>query len=278
MSAQAIGYRALAVNLSDLAAMGAMPRLALLSMALPPALPLADFDGIGDGLAELAARAATHIVGGNLTRTPGPLTIDITVVGTVKPRRALTRSGARPGDDLYVTGTIGAAIAGLQILQATHSTQATHVTHSTHVACIDRYRRPVPRLRAGALLARNRVATACIDLSDGLAEAAHQMAEASGVGIALDADTIPIDAAARDWFVSRGADPVAAALTGGDDYELLFAVRPKMRRRAQALARFFDVPMTRVGVCTADGGASLIRSTAAESRPLPLPRGYGHFR
>ena len=107
----AIGHRALAVNLSDLAAMGAAPRLALLSMALPPALPLADFDAIVAGFAALAARHALHVVGGNLTRSPGPLMIDVTVMGTVKRRQALTRSGARPGDDLYVSGTLGVAAA-----------------------------------------------------------------------------------------------------------------------------------------------------------------------
>src|SRR5206468_9486160 len=115
----AIGHRALAVNLSDLAAMGAAPRLALLSLALPEALPLGDFDGIVAGFAALAARYRVHVAGGNLTRSPGPLVVDVTVAGTVKRRRALLRSGARPGDALYVSGTIGAAAAGLQKLQST---------------------------------------------------------------------------------------------------------------------------------------------------------------
>src|SRR5436190_834022 len=114
----AIGHRALAVNLSDLAAMGAAPRLALLSLALPPGLPLATFDGMIVGLTALAARHHLHVGGGNVTRSPGPLMIDITVAGTVKRRRALTRAGARPGDELYVSGTIGAAAAGLQMLRA----------------------------------------------------------------------------------------------------------------------------------------------------------------
>src|SRR4051812_5705165 len=112
----AIGHRALAVNLSDLAAMGAAPRLALLSLALPPLFLLDDFDGLIGGLARLAAHHRLHVVGGNLTRSPGPLMIDVTVVGAVKRRQALTRSGARPGDDLYVSGTLGAAAAGLAML------------------------------------------------------------------------------------------------------------------------------------------------------------------
>ena len=284
MPADAIGHRALAVNLSDLAAMGATPRVALLSMALPGALPLADFDGIVDGLAALAAQTSTHLVGGNLSRTPGPLTIDITVVGTVKPRRVLTRGGAHPGDELYVTGAIGAACAGLEMLRSagtadpTRSTHQTHVTHSTHLTCIARYQRPAPRLRVGGLLARNRVASACIDLSDGLADGARQIAEASGVGVEVHAESLPVDPCARDWFASHGRDAISESLTGGDDYELLFAVRPRLRRRFEGVARHFDVPVTRVGVCTAEAGARLVRSAADGATSTPLPRGYGHFR
>src|SRR5438045_6805398 len=112
----AIGHRALAVNLSDLAAMGAAPRLALLSMALPPALTVSEFDGIIGGFLALASAHRLHVVGGTLTRTPGPLTIGVTVVGTVKRRQAMTRAGARPGDEVYVSGSIGGAAAGLRAL------------------------------------------------------------------------------------------------------------------------------------------------------------------
>jgi thiamine-monophosphate kinase len=274
---EAIGHRALAVNLSDLAAMGATPRMALLSMALPAAFPLADFDRILDGLAALAADTGTHIVGGNLTHTPGPLTIDITVVGTVKPRRALTRTGARPGDELYLTGTIGAARAGLEILRAAHPS-SVHQTHAAYQSCVARYQRPSARLRVGALLARNRVASACVDLSDGLADAARQIADASGVGVAIEADSMPVDEGARAWFESRGVDPERSALEAGDDYELLFAVRPRFRRRLNAIARFFDVPVTRVGVCTPDRRATLARPGDNGPLATDLPRGYGHFR
>src|SRR4051812_33001192 len=114
----AIGHRALAVNLSDLAAMGASPRLALLSMALPPELPCADFDALVGGLVQLARTHHVPLVGGNLPRPSGPLVVDVTAAGTAKRRGVLVRSGARPGDEIYVTGTIGGAAAGLQILRA----------------------------------------------------------------------------------------------------------------------------------------------------------------
>jgi thiamine-monophosphate kinase len=273
----AIGHRALAVNLSDLAAMGAAPRLALLSMVLPSALPLADFDAIASGLAALATRHLLHVVGGNLTRSPGPLIIDVTVVGTVKRRQALTRSGARPGDDLYVSGTIGAAAAGLRRCRESLGQHELTVANDDR-RLIDAYLRPTPRVRLGLLVARNRAAAACMDLSDGLADAIHQIADASGVGITIDAAALPIDPAARVFFETRGGDAVVEALIGGDDYELLFAARPRMRRRLAAAAAHGNVPLTRIGRCH-DGRAVTLQRAVGGAAPetLPMPPGYGHF-
>jgi thiamine-monophosphate kinase len=265
----AIGHRALAVNLSDLAAMGAAPRLALLSMALPASLPLADFDGIVAGFTALAARHRLHVAGGNLTRSPGPLMIDVTVMGTVKRRQALTRSGARPGDDVYVSGSLGAARAGLCALQSAISIQPS---------TIDAYLRPEPRLALGIHLARNRAASACMDLSDGLADGVNQIAEASGVGIAIDAAALPIDPAVRAFFESRGGDATVEALTGGDDYELLIAVRPRTQRRLTAAMQRGDVVLTRIGRCTAARGITLRGAGGAAIDAGALPQGFTHFR
>ena len=274
---EAIGHRALAVNLSDLAAMGAAPRLALLSFALPAGLPLADFEGMIVGLARLAASHRIHVVGGNLTRSPGPLMIDITVVGSVKRRQAMTRAGARPGDEIYVSGTIGAAAAGLSMLRET-SYNTTDAASLLRNSCIDRYLRPEPRVRLGLLLSRNRAASASIDLSDGLADGVHRIAEASGVGAIIDADALPIDPGVRAWFEERGVDPVTEALTAGDDYELLMAVRPRTGRRLAAAMRC-GVPLTRIGRCT-ENRATLLRvknGSAVTEAELPSG-GYDHFR
>ena len=272
----AIGHRALAVNLSDLAAMGAAPRLALLSLALPSTLPLRDFDAIVDGFACLAERARMHVAGGNLTKSPGPLMLDVTVVGTVKRRGALLRSGARAGDEIYVSGSIGGAAAGLQMLKAAalaaaHDTSASSRPPGSGGA-IERYLYPDPRVRLGILLGRNRAASACMDLSDGLADAVSQVARASGVGAVVEAASLPIDPDAREWFASRGDDPVAAAIAGGDDYELLVVVRPRLRSRLAAARA--GTPLTRIGVCTAD--RSIVLRGAGGDRPWP--RGYSHFR
>lgn len=262
----AIGRRALAVNLSDLAAMGAAPRLALLSMALPVTLPVADFDAIAGGFAALAAEHRLHLVGGNLTHTPGPLTLDVTLAGTVKRRQALRRDGARPGDELYVSGSIGAAAAGLIMLSGLQGAAGSRA--------VERYLRPEPRVRLGTLLARNRAASACIDLSDGLADGVHRIAHDSGVGVTVDADALPIDEATRATFGRCGREPVAAAITGGDDYELLFTVRPRTRHRLRAAARHGGTPITRIGICTERRDVVLARGGAA---PEAVPAGYSHF-
>jgi thiamine-monophosphate kinase len=280
---EAIGHRALAVNLSDLAAMGAVPRLALLSFALPADLPLADFEGILTGLARLAAAHRIHVAGGNLTRSPGPLMIDITVAGSVKRRQVLTRAGARPGDEIYVSGTLGTAAAGLRMLrEMSFNPKDTKDTNSVSLvsknSCIERYLYPEPRVRLGLLLSRNRAVSASIDLSDGLADGVHRIAEASGVGAVIDADVLPIDPGARAWFEQRGLDPVAEAMTAGDDYELLVTVPQRKGRRLSAATRC-DVPLTRIGTCT-DGRAAVLRvRTGNTVTEAELPAGgYDHFR
>jgi thiamine-monophosphate kinase len=279
----AIGHRALAVNLSDLAAMGATPRLALVSLALPHSLSLAEFDQIMESLIALAGRYRIAIAGGNLTRIDGPLVIDITVLGTVKRRQVLTRSGARAGDDLYVSGTVGTAAAGLQMLRERPVTSvrtsvsgraSDPVDDLAAESCIHRYLYPEPRLRLGSLLGRNRAAMACMDSSDGLADAVRQLAEASGVGATIDAEAVPLDAGARRWFEQRGADAVREAITGGDDYELLIAVRPRGGGRLTAAMRHGGTPLTRIGTCTADP-ALVLRQNGSRHQ---LPRGYSHFR
>jgi thiamine-monophosphate kinase len=273
----AIGHRALAVNLSDLAAMGAAPRLALLSMALPAALPLADFDAIVAGFTALAGKYRLHLAGGNLTRSPGPLMIDVTVMGTVKRRQALTRAGAHPGDDLYVSGSVGTAAAGLALLRDGAATSdEARTPNAGRLASSFLY--PDPRLILGIHLARNRAASACMDLSDGLADAARQIAEASGVGMTIDADALPIDPAARDVFEARGQDAAIEALRGGDDYELLIAVRPRTQRRLTAAMQRSGVTLTRIGRCTAERTV-LLRGAGVPSTidAGALPHGFQHF-
>ena len=270
--AEAIGHRALAVNLSDLAAMGAEPRAALLSLALPEVLPVAALDGLIEGFLRQAAAHRTTLLGGNITRTPGPLVISVTAIGTVRPRAALTRAGARPGDAIYVTGTIGDAATGLAMLRASEASTPQATVQSV---CVLRYLVPEPRVRAGLQLAHHGAASSCVDLSDGLADGLRQLARASGVGVEIQAAELPISDEARAWHAATGGDPVATALGGGDDYELLFTVRPRHRGRLRgARRRIGDLPITRIGVVTR--GSSLTVRDASGSRELPP--GFQHFR
>jgi thiamine-monophosphate kinase len=274
-----IGYKALAVNVSDVAAMGGAPRLALLSLILPPALPIDVVDGVVDGLLEAAAEARVALAGGNITRSPGPLAVDVTVVGAVKPRRILTRGGGRAGDQLYVSGTIGAAAAGLAWLteHAARSEEASgrQIPNDDELTeCVRRHRRPEPRTRLGSLLGRTRAASACMDLSDGLADAVSQVARASGTGARIDGARVPLHPGAARWFSSRGQDPLEASLAGGDDYELLFAVPGRARGRLRLVGRQSrGVTLTHIGELTADGAIVIERDGATR----PLPSGFLHF-
>jgi thiamine-monophosphate kinase len=270
-SAEAIGYKALAVNLSDLASMGAAPRASLLSLALPPDLPLGDFDALLDGYLGLASTAGAPLVGGNMTRSPGPLMIDVTAIGIVGHRRVLTRMGARRGDDLYVTGTIGGAAAGLAMLEAGRTRDALS---PAELVCVGRYERPEPRLRVGALVGRSRAASAGIDLSDGLGDAAARLAQAAGIGVVVDAALLPILDGTRAWALATGQDVTDWAITGGDDYELAFAVSPRQRGRLLTAARrCSDVPLTKIGTFVSEPGAWVER----DGKRLPLPGGFAHF-
>jgi thiamine-monophosphate kinase len=265
----AIGHRALAVNLSDLAAMGAAPRTVLLSLALPATMRVDALDAMLDGFLRQALAHRVTLVGGNITRTPGPLLINVTAIGAVRPRRALTRAGARPGDEIYVTGTVGDAAAGLAMLRQTAS------GCTAESVCISRYLRPEARVRAGLQLAHHGAASSCVDLSDGLADGLRQLALASGVGVEVETASLPISDEARAWHAAAGTDPVAAALGGGDDYELLFTVRPRHRGRLRgARRRIGDLPITRIGVVTR--GRGLVVRDASGGRELP--HGFEHFR
>lgn len=269
-----VGYKALAVNVSDIAAMGGIPRLAMLSLILPERMAAADVDAVLDGFASMAAEGKVTLAGGNITRSPGPLIVDVSVVGSARPRKVLTRSGGRPGDALYVSGTIGAAAAGLDWLRARPGGGRTEPDDPAVRDCVARHRRPVPRLRLGAIAGQTRAATACMDLSDGLAEAVTQIAEQSGTGAVIDAAALPIHPGASRWFSARGSDGITVCVSGGDDYELLFAVPARCRGRFRSLMQHAQgVPLTRIGELTRDRQVVMIR----DGQPEPLPAGFVHF-
>jgi thiamine-monophosphate kinase len=273
-----IGHKALAVNLSDLAAMAATPQWALLSLVLPGDWLVADVEGLVDGLSALATRHGVSVVGGNITRTSGPAVVDVTAGGSVAARKWLTRSGASAGDELWLSGTIGGAKAGLEMLREAESSSPLvprSLGEGGDPGCVAKQRTPEPRVRLGVAMGRARAARAAMDLSDGLADAVRQLATASGCGARLEAGALPIEPGAEAWWRSQGVDPIAAAIAGGEEYELLFAVPKKGGGRLRNVRRHVADPvMTRIGVLTKDPGTLVLDR---DGREEALPQGYEHF-
>jgi thiamine-monophosphate kinase len=253
---RSVGHRALAVNLSDLAAMGAEPRYTLLALTLPQADDawLQEFAG---GFGALAQQYGVALIGGDTTS--GPLTISVTVLGTVLPGRALTRSGARPGDLVFVSGTPGDAAAGLPLADRPAPPAALRA----------RFEYPTPRVALGRALAG--VASACIDVSDGLAGDLGKLGAASGCAIEIEPALLPLSDALRALHALPRAQELA--LTGGDDYELAFTV-PAAAMDLAEIARAAQTRITRIGLVVP--GAGVWRRDGALVTQV-AHRGFDHF-
>jgi thiamine-monophosphate kinase len=258
---RSIGHQALAVNLSDLAAMGAEPAWALLSLSLPQP-DERWLAGFADGFFALADASGVALVGGDTVR--GPLVVTVEVLGFVEPARALTRSGARPGDALFVSGSLGDSAAGLATLLRVGASAASDDP------LVQRHLFAQPRLALGQALAG--IATAGMDVSDGLLGDLHKLCAASGVGATLDLDALPLSEA----LVSRHSPEECEkfAVHGGDDYELLFTLpadRPFPGESASG-----ELPrLTRIGRITAGRG---VRCTRGGTEVAISSTGYDHFR
>jgi thiamine-monophosphate kinase len=257
-----IGWKALAVNLSDLAAMGATPAWALLALTLPRA-DEAFVDGFATGFAQLAQTYRLALVGGDTTR--GALTISVAVHGFVPPGKALPRNGAQVGDTVLVTGTLGDAAGGLKLLQQGHrdDPQRTYL--------VERLNRPTPRVAAG--LALRERASACIDVSDGLLADLGHICAASGVGAEIEAPLLPRSSALLDLFDDTASRDFA--LSGGDDYELCFTVPARHVANVQADLARLGCGATRIGRIVKGSGVSV---RDREGNRLEAGRqGWDHF-
>lgn len=269
-----LGRKAVAINVSDIAAMGGVPRYLLVSLVLPKETEVEFVDGLYEGLREECGRWSAEIVGGNMAHSPGGVIVDLFLLGEVEPERLLRRSGARVGDRVLVTGTLGDSAAGLALLLRPEATAPD--IHREFV--LRRHLTPAPRLWEGRAIARSGLATAAIDVSDGLASDIGHICETSGVGVRLWADAIPVSDAARAIAAAVGADLLEWALFGGEDYELLFTAPAD---RAEDLAHWVreetGTPVSIIGeVVPADQGMTLVQ---ADGSALPLRKGgWDHFR
>lgn len=261
-----LGHKTLAVNLSDLAAMGALPRFVLLAGALPAPDP----EWLGAfmrGFDALAAQYDVELIGGDTTR--GPRTLCVTAIGEVPAGAALTRAGANPGDTLFVSGKLGDAALALAV-----AAKRTHVDDATLSVVQRKLDAPEPRIALGVAL--RGIASAALDLSDGLTGDLGHILAASRVGATIDLAAVPCSDVLREK--QRGAEralALACLLAGGDDYELCFTARPAMRERVDALAQALGVSLTAIGAITAEPGL-VIRDEHGERMPS-LPRAFDHF-
>lgn len=260
-----LGWKTLAVNVSDIAAMAAEPRWAFLALALPAADEtwIAAF---ARGFAQCAAHFSIDLAGGDTTR--GPLTLSVTLIGEVVPDAAIRRDGAHPGDDLWVTGTPGRAALGLAHLRGEMSLPADAASQ-----CLAALHRPQPRLAAGQALSG--IASAMLDVSDGLLGDLGHLIARSGVGAEIMLEALPLPLADTDPMLHGRLQ--AAVLHGGDDYELLFAAPAGKRQDLAQLAARLDLPFTRIGRINGDAG----RLTLIDAQGKRTPGqafGYDHFR
>ncbi|HEX9242761.1 MAG TPA: thiamine-phosphate kinase [Anaeromyxobacter sp.] len=252
-----VGWKSLAVNLSDLAAMGARPVAALVALALPRGVRAAAVRELARGLGACARAHRIPIVGGNVTRAD-VLSVTVTALGAVPRGRAVLRAGARPGDLVAVTGTLGDAALGLR--------------RGAAPALARRQRRPTPRVAAGLALAP--LAHAAVDVSDGLVQDLGHLCRASGVGCRIGVAELPLSPAYRR-AAARLADPFAAALAGGEDYELVLALPPTALGAARAAAARARTPLAVIGRFVRGAGVEVV---GTDGRPRPGPAGHDHLR
>jgi thiamine-monophosphate kinase len=267
-SLDALGHKSLAVNLSDMAAMGGVPRYAIISLGIPGNFDSKQIAEFYRGFYRLARRCGVVLIGGD-TNIAKSLIVSVCLIGD-PPAQPVRRSGAKVGDDIYVTGTLGDSALGLALLRK----QLLGAKRVAAAQVLARHHRPTPRLRAGVLLARRKLATAMIDVSDGLLQDLAHICRASGIGATIWSERLPLS---RAYLALAGRSSISQALNGGEDYELLFCARPRQRERIEKLSTSAHVRITRIGLCiTAAQGITVLDSAG---KPLFMPaKGYDHFK
>ena len=268
--ADLVARKALRVNLSDLAAMGARPTGYLLSLALDPSADEAWVARFAEGLAADQARYDVRLYGGDTTRTPGPTTLSVTAFGALDGMPPLRRSGARAGDHVYVSGTIGDAALGLAAARGVLG----NLAESDRAALADRYRVPQPRVALGQALCARGLARAAIDISDGLVADLGHICRQSGVAADVAVRRIPLSTAAQR-LVETDVSYLTTALTGGDDYELAFTAPPANAPALADLARALDLPLTCIGT-VGEGSTVVVRDPDGRPMAFDWP-GWTHF-
>jgi thiamine-monophosphate kinase len=281
-SPESVGYRAAMANLSDIAAMGAVPRYLLTSLAIPKTIKSAHIYELYEGLMKACRLHDVRLIGGDTSASKAGLFLSITLIGTTAARRALFRHGAHVGDRIYVTGTLGDSLAGLQLLtrgKTPHPTRRklSRLRQSHRHFLVNRHLHPKARLAEGQWLNSARLATAAIDLSDGLSGDLRHICEESRVGAELDLGKIPISTACRAYAESHRLQPVQLALTGGEDYELLFTAPSIKHSTIERQSRAHGYRVTYIGTIRPHQFGIQMTSSDGTIQPIPMTS-YEHFR
>ncbi|SFF29388.1 thiamine-monophosphate kinase [Paenibacillus catalpae] len=279
MSYEDIGYKALAANVSDIAAMGGVPLQALISVSVPRQLGPEPMRRLYDGLYACAEQYGVAIIGGDTTSSPQHLVVAVTVTGAVEAGQALRRSGARPGDAVVLTGPVGMSAAGLHFLLAQRERGADALAGERVGQLVQAHRRPSPSVRAGRLLLARGTCHSLNDVSDGLASEAWEIAEASGLVVTLKEQQLPRSGSMAAYAGAAGIDPLEWMLYGGEDYVLLGTIEQNDAEAAQAAFHKEGLPFYIIGETSAgDPAVELLRSTDRGDLRQPLAkRGYNHF-
>lgn len=271
---RSLGHKALAVNISDIAAMGGAPKVATVSLALTGHERVSDLEALYEGMGELAARYGTLIAGGDIVAAPHDFAIHVTLLGQARFGRVLTRAGAQPGDLIGVSGTIGASAAGLRLLGLPDNDPRRQAT--TADLLIAAHLEPQPRVELGRILNRNQASSA-MDLSDGLFGDLPKILLASNVRATVEAGRLPVAAAIRALFRDEWLD---LATRGGEDYELLFTASPSRMEAIIEDARDYDQAITVIGVILPpDDDAPLLTIVSEDGEERPVePGAFDHFQ
>ncbi len=268
-SFEQVGLKAVASNVSDIAAMGGCPRAILVSLGVPGQMVLDDLNNLYRGIAKGCKKTRIDLIGGNTTRTNGPFFISITLFGEVPKKEMLTRAGAQVGDKLYVTGTLGDAAAGLEGLN-------NEVDRRSFARLVRRHQIPEARCDAGRLLGQSKIPSAMIDLSDGLTADLNHVLKQSHVGAALILEQIPLSPALKRYAKQVQKEALDFALYGGEDYELLFTVPQKKEKKLIELLAKNLIQATCIGQILPEKEGLVLKNLDGVVRKI-VPKGYDHF-
>ena len=276
-SFQDMGYRAGIANLSDIAAMGGIPRYVLTTLAIPPHYSLSDIRAMYRGLLSSCHEYKIHLIGGDTSASKKGMFLGITILGTVERSRALLRGGAQIGDKIFTTGTLGDSWAGLKLLQSRSPKTDRPLGSRVSRFLINRHLRPTARIDIGRWLSTHQLATAAIDLSDGLSGDLAHLCRESSVGALIDASKIPISPQCRTFARHQNLDPTTIALEGGEDFELLFTVPESYQHHVEKIGLRHGAPITSIGTIESRKFGMKIKFADGSTRKIQ-ETSFDHFR